>query len=186
MTAVREARPPSRCFFALVPGVGDGILLNPTKDGEPKKLAHAQWSTFGDPLRPSRYPTASRLLPSTGHLAGARLRAAKRAQSFIGGVPNQRLKAEQAGLKQLSPALYPHARTSVARTFLGLVAMRLFDRLALPSTIRTRSPMREAEACATSKSRTKSSFLAGRGARPHAIGFSRQFFPGLAVIGFCR
>jgi hypothetical protein len=51
------------------------------------------------PLRPSRYPTASRLLPSTGHLASAWLRATKRAQSFIGGVPNQRLKAESNGVR---------------------------------------------------------------------------------------
>jgi hypothetical protein len=34
------------------------------------------------------------MLPSAGHVANAWLHATERAQPFIGGVPNQRLKAE--------------------------------------------------------------------------------------------
>ena len=34
------------------------------------------------------------MLPSAGHVASAWLRTTKRAQPFIGGVPNKRLKAE--------------------------------------------------------------------------------------------
>jgi len=35
-------------LFALVPSVGDGILLNPTENGEPQELAHARWTALGD------------------------------------------------------------------------------------------------------------------------------------------
>jgi hypothetical protein len=35
-------------FLALVPGIGDGVGLNPAKDGQPKILAHAGRATFGD------------------------------------------------------------------------------------------------------------------------------------------
>src|ERR1019366_8298095 len=34
--------------LALVPSVGDGILLNPTEDGKPQELAHARWPSLGD------------------------------------------------------------------------------------------------------------------------------------------
>jgi hypothetical protein len=60
-------------------------------------MAHGQPGTESRPkypLRPSRHPTASRMLPSAGHVASAWLHATKRAQPFVGGVPNERFKAE--------------------------------------------------------------------------------------------
>jgi len=73
----------------------------PRRDQEVRQgrwqMAHGQQETESRPkypLRPSRCPTASRMLPSAGHVTSAWLRATKRAQPFIGGVPNERLKAE--------------------------------------------------------------------------------------------
>ena len=73
----------------------------PRRDQEVRQgrwqMVHGQPGTESRPkypLRPSRCPTASRMLPSAGHFASTWLRATKRAQPFIGGVPNKRLKAE--------------------------------------------------------------------------------------------
>ena len=35
-------------LFALVPGIGNGVGLNPAKDRKPQVLAHARWAAFGD------------------------------------------------------------------------------------------------------------------------------------------
>ena len=61
------------------------------------QMAHGQPGTQSRPKyppRPSRHPTASRKLPSPGHVASAWLHATKRAQPFVGGVPNERFKAK--------------------------------------------------------------------------------------------